>query len=155
MFMAAVIKEGGGKLEDFTLSQSSTSRVSKAGRSKMASEIQSSFNVPKFIACHWDGKILLNKDGSKDHRVAVVITGHPHIKEGKILGISTVEKGTGTLEAHEIFSKLSKWKCIKNVVALVFDTTSSNSGQWKGATVILEQFLNKKNLNACLQASYV
>ena len=49
MFMAAVIKDGGGKLDDCTISQASILRVSKAGRSQMASEIQSNFKVPKFI----------------------------------------------------------------------------------------------------------
>ena len=146
MFMAAVIKDGGGKLDDYTISQASTLRVSKAGRSQMASEIQSNFKVPKFISVHWDGKILLNKEGTKDNRVAVVITGHPNIQEGKILGISTVQEGTGYCEAHEIFAKLKKWDCLSNVLALVFDTTSSNSGKWKGACVILEQLLRRKIL---------
>lgn len=58
LFMAAVIKDGGGNLDDCVLSQSSTARSSKSVRTNMASNIKSKFEPPRFVAVHWDGKMM-------------------------------------------------------------------------------------------------
>ena len=49
LFMAAVIKDGGGNLDDYVLSQSSTVRSSKSVRTNMASNIKRNFEPPRTL----------------------------------------------------------------------------------------------------------
>ena len=50
-------------------------RNSKGRRTKIACEIQESFNVPDVCVVHWDGKIMQMKKSIKSDRCAVLISG--------------------------------------------------------------------------------
>ena len=69
------------------------------------------------------------------------MSGSPYYLEGKILSASKLvdEDGnptsTGEAQALAVLVQLKEWGVDKNIVALVFDTTSSNSGVHRGATV--------------------
>lgn len=57
--------------------------------------------------------------------------------------------------AEAVFLALIDWNAIDDIVALSFDTTSSNSGRWSGAAVLLERKLGKNLLKlACRHHIY-
>jgi hypothetical protein len=57
----------------------------------------------------------------------------------KILGIPSIETGTGEAQANPVFELLDEWKVTDDIVAMSYDTTSSNTGYKKGACVWLER----------------
>ena len=146
MFMASVIKAGGGSVTDFKVSKTSSHRASQSVRLKEHNKIVEEFRAPKFSVLHWDGKIIPNEVGVQNNRLAILISGSPDHIEGKLLGVPIVEDGTGECEASSIESLIDRWGVRTNVKALCFDTTASNSGQWKGACILLERKLDKKLL---------
>ena len=73
----------------------------------------------------------------------VVVTGRELEKK---LGIVKLPSGTGTAQACAPHQLLELWSVTSDVVAMCFDTTSTNTGTVKGACSLLEFHLNK-NLN--------
>ena len=64
---------------------------------------------------------------------AILVSGAPHYKEGKLIAVSIRkdEKGeptsTGEAQAQAVLAEIEKWDVKENIVALVFDTTASNT----------------------------
>ena len=87
--------------------------------------------------------------GTLRENEAILVSGAPHYKEGKLLAVSILkdEKGeptsTGEAQAQAVLAEVEKWDVKENIVALVFDTTSSNTGVRQGATVRLQQALGR------------
>lgn len=85
-------------------------------------------------------------------RIAIVLSQETGVQ---LLGIPKIENGTGEVMAEAVFTALSNWNATNDIVAMSFDTTSSNSGQWNGAAVLLERKLNKNLLKlACRHHIY-
>jgi len=65
--VSAVLRAGGGDLDDFTISRSSTRRNRMAVRYNLSQQQMANFrgNPPKFGALHWDGKLLKDILGSE------------------------------------------------------------------------------------------
>ena len=74
---------------------------------------------------------------SKVDRLAVVVTGR-ELK--KILGIK-LPYGTGTAQASATHQLLELCSVTSDVVAMCFDTTSTNTGTGKGACSLLESLI--------------
>lgn len=139
-FVAAIVSEGGGDIDKMTLSKRSTRRAGQKVRKEIAEEIKASFIPPQHSVMHWDGKIIPG-----DHeRLAILISGIPDYKEGKLLGIPMIDDGTGLTQANSCISVLHEWKVAPTVVGMSFDTTASNSGWMNGACVIAEKILDRK-----------
>ena len=66
---------------------------------------------------------------------------HPEYESGKLLGVEKVESSTGANQAATVHTLLQNWNCSNNVIGLCFDTTSSNTGKFNGAAVLLDQLL--------------
>ena len=64
----------------------------------------------------------------------------------KILCIAETEDSTGRTEAETVKKTLDSWNLAEKIIALGFDTTSSNTGINRGACTILQQLLNKQLL---------
>ena len=58
----------------------------------------------------------------------------------------TIPDGTRLAQAEATKGALDDWGVTDNVVALCYDTTSSNTGQLKGAVVQLETMLERRLL---------
>ncbi|KAK3910236.1 polyprotein [Frankliniella fusca] len=83
----------------------------------------------------------------KADRLPVVVTGKG---TEKLLGIPELKHGSGESIASAVVSLLREWDLQEKVFGLVFDTTSTNSGRWGGACVLIQQKLNKELLElAC------
>jgi len=72
----------------------------------------------------------------------------------KILGIPSYQPGTkeatGLIVASKTKTLLEEWKCRDSVVAMPFDTTSSNTGHVSAAYISIQKATNKALLwTAC------
>lgn len=76
------------------------------------------------------------KGGIEEERIAILISSPP-----KILAICTISGCTGQAQKDACMQPLGSWKVADHIVAAVFDMTSSNTGQFKGASAILEEAL--------------
>ena len=68
--------------------------------------------------------------GSKYEALSIIASGGDvsDFKNGKLLGITKLESSTERAQADASYDMLLMWQITNNVKALVFDTTSSNSG---------------------------
>ena len=148
MLVSAIIKAGNGNLDDFDISRSTTRRCRMANRQKLSVDIIESVrqNPPKFGALHWDGKLVTDIVGDSSERLAVLVSGAPEYTEGKLLGVPSLINSTGRSQADASYDLLGAWELQNNIVALVFDTTSSNSGIHNGAAKLLEEQIGQKLL---------
>ena len=48
---------------------------------------------------------------------------------------------TGSVQAETIYQKIQEWNVVERIAALVFDTTASNTGKHKGASVRVQKLL--------------
>ena len=75
---------------------------------------------------NFDGKLLPNLYGyGKVNRLAVVL-----VKENvnQLLCITEIADSTGLIEARAVEAALNDWGCAEKIVAMGFDTTTSNTG---------------------------
>jgi len=83
------------------------------------------------LVVHWDGKIMADTTNKEDPKskvdgLAVVVTGR---ELEKTLGIVKLPSGTGTAQTSATHQLLELWSVTSDVVAMCFDTTSTNTGQ--------------------------
>ena len=67
-------------------------------------------------------------------------------EENKILCVAKTEDSTGKTEAETVKKTLDDWEIADRIIAIGFDTTSSNTGVHRGACRILQQLLNRQLL---------
>ena len=87
---------------------------------------QENFVFPRFLTCHFDGK-LRKEWGKKRDFIAICVTGFGIDKE-KFLADAPLESGTGAAMAWEVFRVLEEWGIDDRVIAFSTDSTSSNTG---------------------------
>lgn len=142
---AKIVNVGGGNVEDFTLSTSSAWRQRNEQRVKVANKIKQNWEKPDFAVVHWDSKLIKDLSGRTQERVAVLVSGSPN-NPPKLLGISSIENATGTAQHDAVIELLDEWNVTKQIVALVFDTTASNTGKYKGCAAVIEKTLGHQIL---------
>ena len=143
--IASIIKAGGGDLNDFDLSKSTAWTTRNATRKEEYDKFYSNFVPPKHSVVGWDGKTVkevLGATGSVEY-LAVVLSGAPHLVEGKMLEVEEIPDGTGRTQCDTTLAVLTACKATDSVKALLFDTTASNSGIRKGAATLLMKELKR------------
>lgn len=87
---------------------------------------------------------------NKANRIAVLVSGDG---SEKLLGFPQSGSGTEFDEVTAVYKTLVKWEGLKDRIRLIcFDTTKSNTGQFKGACKCLEDMLEKRLYSsACRQ----
>jgi hypothetical protein len=80
----------------------------------------------------------------------------------KLLGIPIISKSAsdakvGSLIGESVYDLVNQWQCAKKVVAMVCDTTSSNTGHLTTACIAMQQKLQKLLLHVapCWRADCV
>lgn len=154
--VAETAKTLGFDIDTLAISKSTMKRRRDEYRLSEALAIKNDFinalpkNAPLIV--HWDGKILpnLTREGSSTQnvsqyaeRLAIIISG-PDLPVEKLLAIPKISGGTGEIMATEIKETLDNWRVTDNVVGMSFDTTASNTGQYKGACRLLEEKLERE-----------
>ena len=147
--------------EEITVIQASAKRQRKEAQKEKAQEIKQHFKdtLPQFGVVHWDGKVteFLGPEGSKYQDVNAVVFTSPLNVFYQFLGAPVMNDGaTGRNLSESTLRLLGEWgiREVARILALVFDTTSSNSGYKEGAAKWLEEALGPVLWNACRHHVY-
>ena len=84
----------------------------------------------KFVVIHFDGKIIKLLTGKTEDRLAICMS-IPNENPGQFLASPKIASGTGKNMADGVLKVLEELGLTSQVQAVVFDTTSSNSGKWR------------------------
>ena len=150
--LAAFINASGGSVDEFPISDSSSRRDRKKALKTKKQEILDNFKASvnseniKLVG-HFDGKLMkelvdnnnVKVDRQKEDRMAVLVTSPDLVDKEQLLGILALEDGTGKSQKEGVMELMTEWGAWDNLIGLVFDTTSSNTGIWKGAVTLLEK----------------
>ena len=147
--MSTVLKAGGVDINDASLSVSTIYRQRKKKVTIKAKEIRD--NIKKFgekddegmfVVMHWDGKIIQLLDGNTEDRLAIALSA-PHMISGQFLSSPIIPDGTGISMANAVFDIGNEYGLNSKAAAMVFDTTASNTGRWKGSVTQYEKMVGK------------
>ena len=144
-----LIHSGGGSLGDTSLSLSTIRRQRRSEVSASAMNIRErvkdyarSKTENDFVVLHFDGKIIHYITGEEDDRLAVCISV-PNMIPGQFLASPGMPDGKGKTMSTNLNNVIEEFGLTPKVEALVFDTTASNTGVWRGATSLLEKTLGR------------
>ena len=134
-------------MQEIVASVSTAKRHRKSAQSDIAEKIRSTyktdFKATKKVL-HWDGKItqFLDTQGLvyQDCNAVVLSTPLSGAKP-QFIGAPVVEHSTGELLATTALHCAEMWDAKDDIIATVFDTTSSNTGPHQGAAVRIEKEL--------------
>ena len=143
MFAASICSAVGIDINNTNVSATSTWRRTRQERLDTAKAVKDDFVKPKYITVHWDGKILKLEAGISSDRCCVYISGANEEKLTKLLGVPEIPNGSGSAQEKAVTELLISWDLFEEITGLVFDTTSSNSGEWRGACALIEQYLRR------------
>ena len=119
-------------------------------RKNIYNEMKKDFSPNATFTVHWDGTTLEDYASKKDflcNRLAIILSSGGN---SKLLGIPKVAKQTGVIEGAAVYEALLDWHVEKNIMAMCFDTTASNTSTSVGVCAILELKLNRHLLHfAC------
>ena len=138
-------------LNQFSLSRASLEKKRIHNRSVLMEQEMMDFdtNKPVHANLHWDGALMKDVTGKLQENEAILVSGAPHYLEGKILCVCKLTNAdgeptsTGEAQAEAVLEQIKAWSVDKNIVSLVYDTTASNSGVHRGATVRLQKALGR------------
>jgi hypothetical protein len=158
-------------LSEVSLSKSTIRRARIVNREEVCQLAREEFKKlqPFLSALHWDGAIMKDINNCLHDMLAILISGPPHYKEGKIIGmliniinlililfyfsLAIVEmlNSTGRVQTETVWERLILWEGVMDhVAALVFDTTGSNTGVREGAAIrLLGKFKRAMFLFGC------
>lgn len=108
--------------------------------------------LPGTASLHWDGKLMTSLDSKEnEERLPILVSGPNGIK---LLGAPRLptksSEPMGELISSATEKLLDEWNCKTSVGAMVFDTTSSNTGHVTAGCISIQNKLNKALLwHAC------
>ena len=144
--LIAFLEAAGLDPNQYIVSRTSIKQKRENFREKKAAEIQARFANKELrrLVVHWDGKHLPDITGRNFvERLPIIISSEI---ESKVLSIPPLENATGRAIANAVFDALQEYAITDVVVGLCCDTTASNTGEYNGAAVLLEQLIEKELL---------
>ena len=134
MFLANVVKAGGGDLSDVTVSKSAVHRKRKEAREAIGKAIMGSFaHSTRGYILHYDTKLVNPKGRDKEDRAAVLYSGGDH-KEPYLLSIPQFKSSSGKDVEEGVLTILDDYGIeLGDCIGTCYDTTASNSGLKNGA----------------------
>ena len=130
-------------IDELIINRSSIHRSRQRIRAERSTKLREAFQLtpPVTATVHWDGKMLASVTKTEHtDRLPVIIT---YDNMEKLLGIPAIPNSSGNEQASAIYNLLQDWDLTDNVQALCCDTTSSNTGRFQEACVLLEQMIGR------------
>ena len=142
MCVSSVTNALGVDLSATNISVMSAWRHGKKAREKVAQGLKEKFDPSRSYILHWDGKSVHLSRGAKGHFVAIYLTTADGSAEYHLLDIPNVQSSKAKDELEAIKAAFLDWRVRKeSIIGIVFDTTSSNTGEWSGVCVLLREWI--------------
>ncbi|KAG7173857.1 hypothetical protein Hamer_G018135 [Homarus americanus] len=147
--IAAAAQTLGHNVEDIAVNRKTIrqSRMKLRVQSFKSAKEQFILNLDPTIplVVHWDGKLLPETAGGKEtyDRLPIIVS---YEENEQLLNVSKLPNGTGEAMANAVVEVVKDWKLKDYIVAMSFDTTSSNTGRHTGACKLIEIKLEKNLL---------
>ena len=84
-------------------------------------------------------------DGKTEDRLAIAVSS-PCNLSGQFIASPAIAEDTGDTMAKCVFKIMNDFELIESVGAVVFGTTASNTGQWRGSATLVEVMLQRSLL---------
>ena len=137
--VSTMLVSGGADLNNVSLSKSTIYRQRKSTVTSAATGIREkiksyafSDSKHKFFVLHWDGKIIQYINGTTEERLAIALSA-PNFIPGQFLAAPVIANGKGNTMANCVHEITTEYGFLNEVEAMVFDTTASNTGVYKGS----------------------
>ena len=145
--VSTLLRAGGADITDTKLSISTIRRQRKSTVQSKANSMREKLKElhksdDLFIVLHCDGKIIQYLSGSTEDRLAIAISA-PNSINGQFLASPVIEDGKGVTMANCLVQTLNTYELLDKVEAVVFDTTASNTGKWRGCVPIFERLVKR------------
>ena len=92
------------------------------------------------MVLHFDRNIVQLMDGKTEGRLAIALSSPCNISR-QIIVSPTISDGSEDAIAKCLLQVVNEFKLLDGIPALVFDIATSNTGQWKGSSIIFEAML--------------
>ena len=147
MFWQLSYEEVVGDANHFVLSKTRTLRGRQNFRELEVENIKETFkkdDESEFLTKHRDEKMLKESGDTEQTTHLAVLASHGN--QSKLLGTTSVDRGTGLQQAEAIKEMLDDWEITEKYVATCFDATASNTGKFSGACILLEALRDRSLL---------
>lgn len=139
--LIAVLDALGIDSSNYILNRFSLNKQRTALRKAQSEKIMQKFSSNEQpLTIHWDSKLLTTLTEKNEDRLAIIATA-PGLEQ--ILDMPDIPSGTGLEMSSAVYDALEKQNILSRTEAFVFDTTSSNTGRFKGACVLLEKAIGR------------
>ena len=149
-FAAKYVKLGQGKLQDFSLSKSTSHRHRKDELMKSEKNIKANFkeHMPEFLIMHWDGKVIKYEQRREtDERLAIMASVPQPDTPTQFLAAPLLENGSAESMRTALMDTIREWGIpFQSIIGMCWDTTSSNTGHKTGSAIQFEQQLTRSIL---------
>jgi len=139
--LSEMVSSLGHDVSAATFSKSTIQRTRAKQRAAKAAYIKSQFSTDVLLTVHWDGKLMEDLTSHEQvDRLPILVSG---VGIEQLLGVPKLHSGSGEEMAAAIANCLEEWNIESQVVAMCFDTTASNTGNWSGACTLIQKKLQK------------
>ena len=123
----------GCSLDNTNICTTTAWRRGHQSRREVAASIRETFDPSGLWMLHWDGKTCKLSMEQKSNFVAIYVASVDGRKVKKLLDIPMVSSSKAEDEFRVLKDALGTWRIKKeDIIGMVFDTTSSNTGEWSG-----------------------
>ena len=147
---AKIVLSGGGDLNQFVISKSTTQRhrilSEKKAEEKLSLKFQDISREHPYGILHWDGKKVDFESGASEEHLVICYQHVGSDKQPQFIGAPQTPNGTGAAQAEAIVRYIDSCGVEDQIIGHVWDTTASNSGRNIGAAKLLDDALGR----ACL-----
>ena len=144
MLITEAVKSSGENPASYSINRASIRRERIKVRENFVKNLDAKFSGDVRLTVHWDGKLMEDLTSKKTvYRLAILVSGQD---KSQLLGVPSISSGTGKSQAHAVVDALQQWGITEKVVALCFDTTTSNTGIHGGSCVLIEELLERNLL---------
>ena len=141
---AETMKAAGLDINDTNISVGSATYHAKKSRAKLAEKLEEDWRCPSHVTLHWDTKMVeVTGSYQKSNRCCVVLRGCDPENLEIILAIPEIKDGKGKTEAEAVINVLKGREVKVQVLAVVFDTTSTNTSAELGACKFIEEYVGR------------
>ena len=149
--LSLIIQESGGNLDDFVVSKSTCRREGIKSVTKDTENIKERFKnslSARDLTLHFDGKAVKEYSAGchlEQERIAVIVSS-PSLDSPQVLGVPPAKGSKGIDQLAVLANLIEEWGIKDHIMAIGFDTTSSNTGIRSGAVTLVEELIG----DACL-----